>query len=405
MPPLIAHFLSRSLEHRFMLETEPLRTFQSDWMNTGRPEVHQAMENYLEVLNAHLYIPTKEWARLLQQAVRHVTAYLVRPVDTLIDFVFCDEAENILPLYLVHRRMAYFAAYPYLYAAVQAYTERKHLPEIDRTRFASFLARMDQQMTEDHDADAWVRLLEPLFSLLRTAPVSTSPGIPAPLLQAFFEAKEARQPLERLAEARTHFFDETTLKRLLRDTPVPAPAPQATPQPAKAATTPAPKAEPVETQSETALPLWKRFQKQSTPAPDEKQITLKAAPVSDRQPPPLPATNDTEDTAVPLWMKFRAPAEGDGEEPDRLIPLERAVLGNGGHYNREWFTQHLFAGSAEAYKNSLQRLHDAATWPDASQIIAEDIFKKHQVNIYSPAAVSFTNAIETRYRDKLKVKG
>jgi hypothetical protein len=47
----------------------------------------------------------------------------------------------------------------------------------------------------------------------------------------------------------------------------------------------------------------------------------------------------------------------------------------------------------------LRRLAEADNWNEASQIIASDIFRKHKVNIYSDAAVHFTNAVESRFRE------
>ena len=123
--------------------------------------------------------------------------------------------------------------------------------------------------------------------------------------------------------------------------------------------------------------MWKRF----VHAPEIEEP--EAAPYAD------------EPEAIPLWMRFRSAAEPGAAD---LPMLEHAVLGEHGYRNRERFVKNLFSGSAEAYEQVLRRLYTAPTWTQASQIIAQDVFKAHRVNIYSPPAIAFTNAVEARYR-------
>ena len=81
-----------------------------------------------------------------------------------------------------------------------------------------------------------------------------------------------------------------------------------------------------------------------------------------------------------------------------LEDLERSVLGQKGIRNRSLFLRHLFSGSERAYEDTLRKLYAAESWSEASQIIAREVFLKHQVNIYSDPAVAFTDAAEARFR-------
>jgi hypothetical protein len=133
--------------------------------------------------------------------------------------------------------------------------------------------------------------------------------------------------------------------------------------------------------------------------------------------------NEVADGA-PLWQRFRpASASSDAASSDDassnaqpsnaqrsdaqqaeggrdLLPLERAVMGERGPANRDLFVRELFNGSAEDYRQTLQRLREAPNWTRASQIIAQDVFRTHRVNIYSEPAVLFTNAVEDRFRQR-----
>jgi len=106
---------------------------------------------------------------------------------------------------------------------------------------------------------------------------------------------------------------------------------------------------------------------------------------------------------VPLWRRFQGRPERPAtapapEEPTELSTLEHLVLGDRGTRNRELFVRHLFNGSAAEYERTLRLLRHAPNWTQASQIIAQEVFLKNQVNIYSEPAVSFTDAVEARFR-------
>jgi hypothetical protein len=93
-----------------------------------------------------------------------------------------------------------------------------------------------------------------------------------------------------------------------------------------------------------------------------------------------------------------ATPSSSGPSTGDVAPLERAVLGDRGPSNRALFIRELFGGSEDDYRATLKRLRTAPNWTRASQIIAQYVFRAHQVNIYSEPAVLFTNAVEDRFR-------
>ncbi|PSQ92745.1 MAG: hypothetical protein BRD30_02110, partial [Bacteroidetes bacterium QH_2_63_10] len=94
-----------------------------------------------------------------------------------------------------------------------------------------------------------------------------------------------------------------------------------------------------------------------------------------------------------------APISGTAaSEKSALEALERDILGTANPPHRSVYVRQLFNGDRTAYREVLDRLRDAESWGEASQIIASDIFRTYKVNIYSDAAVHFTNAVESRFR-------
>ncbi|WP_022836169.1 hypothetical protein [Salisaeta longa] len=162
---------------------------------------------------------------------------------------------------------------------------------------------------------------------------------------------------------------------------------------------------------EEKTPLWARFQSEKNQkaarrlAADESSpeapADQAAAPAADTDAPDAPRTPDADasqraSAAEPAEPSAPAPsAPADTGEP--VSVLEEDVLGANAEANRAMYVRQLFSGNIDAYERVLRRLRTIETWSEASQFIAQEVFRKHKVNIYSDAAVSFTDAVEARY--------
>ncbi len=396
MPPPVAHFLTRLLQRRIEHEAEHLAWPRSPWLDHEHADVRRAQQALAEALARHGQYPPEAWTPALRQAVDEVTAYLVRPVSTLAAFVFQD-GEAAVPSEVVERRLGYFAGYGYLHESVRMYFQQKNVGEIDPARFAELLRHIDRQMTQDYDAEAWLRLLAPVFDLARR--VLPEAGVPVWLLRAFFDDKQAEaitQRLQTVQERRgLEVLDAAGLRRLLEPPAEIAAAPEV-----DRAARPAPAATPPDEPPQGAVPLWQQFQHGLAPAAQRPAPSGPARLPDEAHPQPSAPTRE----ALPRWMQFRpdaaprtpAPAPAP-PAPTALTTLERTVLGEAGARHRDLFVRHLFGGDGDAYERVLRRLDAAPNWAEASRIIAEDVFKKNQVDIYSDLAVRFTDAAEARY--------
>ena len=407
MPALVAHYLGQMLVQRLEMEDKNLRAARSDWFFWRHPDVQQTHQALLDSLGRHAQIPPAAWPDALREAVHKVMAHLVRPTFTLTEHVFQQKKES-LSSHVILSRVSFFSAYPYLREAVGVYFEQKKTQSIDPDRFEALLTRIDRQMMDDYDADAWLRLMEPLFELVRIAPI-TSGGVSISLLQSFFADKGAHEILQRLQivhkQQGVKVLDEDDLRRLIEpeekayesaltpsnSEPVSSPKTSASKPPSQFLT-PAP----VDLEAEKEpVPLWKQYQK-GAPSSSSSPLEQRKEPPR----PPAPTPPETPDgEPLPLWKRFQTGSEPEiPVGPEELIALERKTLGERGPRNRDIFIKNLFDGSGKEYERTLRRLQSASTWRQASQIIAQEVFLKHQVNIYSEPAVMFTEAVETMYR-------
>ena len=216
MPPLLAHFLTQALNNKLETEVEHLRSVRSTWFDYDHFDVQNSYKEFVSSLAKHSHIPSEEWRANLKRATKLVIAHLVLPTHTLVEYIF-HEGEGPLPAPVIYRQLLYFAAYPYLREAVEAFLKQRQLKEIDRTRFSSLLVQIDKHMTANYTADEWIRLLKPMFDLMRRIPLTNKLGAPIDLLSMFFSDKDVYDIQERLSVEkelhRTSVINEIGLRR------------------------------------------------------------------------------------------------------------------------------------------------------------------------------------------------
>ncbi|MFB6278410.1 MAG: hypothetical protein ABEK75_02800 [Salinibacter sp.] len=435
MPGPVRHYLTHLLRHHHRQEERHLRRARTEWVRYDHPDMEQATRTYLDRMEDHLRVPQAQWTDTLRMATRRTTEYLVRPVPTLTAFVF-EEASAAVPVDHVQWRMRFFGPYDYLRNAVEAFAEKRDRDAFEQDQVERILRRVDERMTADFDTDRWLRLLDPLFETAQHA--NGRKQIPLPVLRTFFEEKNAPRILDALPP---HDREAAVSRHMLRDL-LESTATESAPDPSEASTADSQPSDlrhasegqerasdPTQSDSDeaddAATPMWKQFQveqdpSQRRPAPKEEQ-TDDSQPLwtqfSTRKSPSGPeydstsSSSPTESTSAPEHSsESRSPSEpesGSGSESTPAEPshdptltaLEREVFGHEQTSNRSVYVRELFQGDGDAYRDVLERLRRTGTWSEASQIIASDVFRANQVNIYSDAAVHFTDAVEAGFKE------
>jgi hypothetical protein len=121
------------------------------------------------------------------------------------------------------------------------------------------------------------------------------------------------------------------------------------------------------------LPLWKQFAREGQTTSDMLQRP------SQKQ------------GSEPLWKTYRPAPERES--------IESAILGDAAA-QRDRFVRDIFGGDEGHYIETLSRLSNAPDWQTASSVLSNEVFRRHQVDIYSETAVAFTNAVERRVRQR-----
>ena len=435
MPGALADYLEQVL-HMKLRDAIRESNLQNSWVDLRAAEVQEACTDFMEVMKRHQAFPASVWADFLKNACQQILYLVIQPTASLIDSVF-DPLGNPVRVDTMRDRMGlYPAKIPYR-EALEIWLEEQGDEPVGRDRFEAFLYQADRQLASDSSPQDWLRLFDPLVKVLATAGYRE---VPTEFVEAFLHEKGAKTMLHRLekqygSEASISFDELEVLfasgavksvesARRAASVPTRPAERRQEPQPlwkrfaqgrddvSPTAESPAPSSS-VTSTSNPAEPLWKQFRTSSPPATVEKALEetvgIEQIPTGTGAPVGVETVAQPEPTVriFTLQRSHYVPSEEESvapgvppdssEAPTGLTGLEHTVLGERGARNRDLFIQCLFHGKEQAYEAVLQRLEGARDWSEASQTIANEVFLKHQVNIYSPPAVTFTEAVEARY--------
>ncbi len=449
MPRALADYLEQVL-HMKLRDALRESHLREAWIDAESPEVNEARAHFFNLAARHQGFPASVWADFLKNACCQTLYLVIQPTASLVDSVF-DPLGNPATADTMRDRMGLYPARIPWRDQLETWLDEQGDEPVERDAFEAFARAADRRLAAESSPAEWLRLLDPLAKTLATA---GHRDIPVEFLEAFLREKGAEDLLRYLgqlydskesmpAEKLEAFFTsgiaqaaesaaEPPREQAQPAEPSPPPKPPA-PQPLwkrfarrsdddAPATTPSEPASPRENGSAAPEPLWKQFRPASAPAPAEEAVEKVAAseqsPAGDGASGALKLValpnaaakamaSETRSVASPpeesevadvsdISEASDAPA-GERNGAGALADIEYAVLGERGGRNRGLFVECLFQGREDAYEAVLQRLHGARDWSEASQTIASDVFMKYQVNIYSPPAVAFTEAVEARY--------
>ena len=141
----------------------------------------------------------------------------------------------------------------------------------------------------------------------------------------------------------------------------------------------------------------------------------------------VPSENGSEDSEKerPIWMRYMSEEEieeykkeqerkeeTDAEEQefieDPIIDLtnedatdeEIDNLYDQLEADRNRFVEEIFGGSERAFDQAIEKIAAYNNWREVSEYIKEDIFKRNLVDMYSEAAVDFTDQLQNYFMEK-----
>jgi hypothetical protein len=349
---------------------------------------------------AHAVARADVWEDVLRDAARRALQHALQPRTGLVEIVFGEDGDEHLEQdEVVERIGGYHAGIPFRAAVVRA-VKRMTAPRLNRPDFASTVHRVHDALTLDYTRSDWQKDLETLAVLLASSRTDSLPVDVAAIAADELGCADAGRVLRSMEVETVSFAEFTDLIAGPEPEPVEAEAPGEEPA----------DTEEREPNTSAPIPLWQRFQRNlnepiaTAPRPAATRTTKpplhppSSETVVAREVQPEPAGEpESEESQRPLWQKYRSSQTVSPDESP-ATEIEEFILGSDGARIRDAFVDELFGGDQDSYLEVLDQLRRSKNWPEASRVIAENVFKRFQVNIYSDEAVAFTNAVEARFR-------
>lgn len=185
-------------------------------------------------------------------------------------------------------------------------------------------------------------------------------------------------------------------------------------------------------EAETAVDTKPDTGKEAVQVPGEKEAEKEKAEdkprenrVEENKQEPLDKEEkaDSAEEETPMWMRYmseeeieeykkqqesEADEEEDGfiEEPivdltsEEATENEIAQLKSQLETDRALFVEEIFGGSERAFDEAVEEIAAYDSWRDVSKFIEKEVFKRNLVDMYSEAAVDFTDQLQSYFLDK-----
>ncbi|NNE36556.1 MAG: hypothetical protein HKN13_15080 [Rhodothermales bacterium] len=383
IPADVGHFLIQALQRRGTLEARDLIDTRSSWFDFESSSVRRSCLEFITSMSKQARFPRADFDKALARAVDTCVDYVINPAPTLARFVI-STGQHSNSEQAIRRRAGYFLYYGYLLEGVETYLAKQPPDEYESSRLDAYLRKIDQNRCETLSTEAWMRLLHPVLSLSRFVSAHEE-EISVELVCAFLEQKNVETLTESVRSAGNEsngFLDVSRLESVIQHVL----EPKVIVQESHVAT---PGVSDGSSQNSSGdLPLWKQY------ARDDQATTSETL-----------GNTGSESPAEPLWKTYQTDepdeaiasstgATSDAYTPSAVLSNEEKLLGDSSQH-RSRFIQDLFGGDERAYLVAIDQLLAEKSWPGASSVLASQVFRKHQVDIYSATAIAFTDAVES----------
>ncbi len=413
---------------------------ENKWVNNTE-EVQQKKRFYLNTIFDEARLPAGSAEAVIEQSVAETIKILVQPRKNIPEMLFRNE--EILTEKALNERVKTLTVYQHFAQVLIAYIDRKGHTEISRDKCEKIIKRVDEKLTQNYSPSRWAQLLEPLFTLCKEEPDSN-------LFRLFFEDKKMQRharafEMEDGAISRSHFIEilssldllhegygldhteslaeKKVRKKKERFSP---PPPVADDEPQKESKTSSSvkkddaeskksvntsytegdKTE-VERKSLNEIFADKQIKKQKKEKNDDSSSIT---PVKTEQVwSPIKEEEKTGQKAA-IWQQFMSSdktkenegseetfnrTKGEPKQAERKNDLEKWLQDQ-----KPYFKNELFNGLDREYEESISKISNKNSWKEASKTLQNEVFEKHSINMYSEAAVVFTDRLQDYFTNR-----
>lgn len=423
IPGFITNYFDREAEK--WIREESSMFLSSGRFNYDLPEVKKKFDELYTLLKDTAVFNRPKLMRVMEQAVKLQTNFLIQPERTMVQFVYRDD-DVITPAEVIDS-MKYFVAYAYYYQGLEHYFQTNQMDTISKAKFKNFIQQLDEKALSQDKTKAAVNVATVIVGFLNLGRSKQSDTIDAEILVNAYQDRNLTEYVGAMKSAMSKGV--TTLSLMQLDDLF------------KAYFAPKAEAKPVEDVFKADLtkkvgagidsvikPVYEEKKevvatenlgKLVSQIEDIKEEEVTAASVESFfeeeddediviPPPPPPVKEEVKPAAKPVEKAKTTEAPG-GSAADQLADAMASSLRQAASLedlyqliedkDKKTYIKKLFKKKDKEFFEFLNQLNAAKNWKDANTII-EDTFYQHEVNPYQKEAIEFTDAVYTRYFPK-----
>ncbi|GAB4363405.1 MAG: hypothetical protein Kow0042_01270 [Calditrichia bacterium] len=378
IPDSVKHFFDQEVELWLREEAEKFTT--NDRFDYDMPEVRVLIDKIFDILKQTATFHINKFNQLLERAIKLEANYLIRPHQTLTQFLFKDSF--VITTMDVYDMLKYFDKFQYYKDALTDYFNLKYLREISQNQFEELINEIDHQVFSKDKINTTLKTVKIIINFLNEGR-EPSNSLETDVLIKAFQDRNLNDYVQLIqAEERDGITDISIseLEALLR-----------TGKTSRERKIPEEKAE-ITVEKIPDIETVK-------PEIQVEEITVKA-PVEIPEPVVVEEEYEEEEeelveTAIPTAADQLADVVAEKIKGDRLEDLNQMISSK----QRKKFIKKLFKKNERQYQQFTDTINKLPTWKQAS-ILIDDIFYKIGINPYSKDALEFSDLIYNRYFPK-----
>ncbi len=392
IPNSVKHFFDQEVELWIREEAEKFTS--NERFDYDMPEVRVLIDKIFDILKQNATFHINKFNQLLERAVKLEANYLIRPHQTLTQFLFKDSF--VITTIDVYDMLKYFEKFQYYKDALTDYFNLKYMREISQNQFEELIAGIDEQAFGSDPVNTTLQVAKTIIDFVNEGrPPSDSLPVDI-LIQAFQDRNlddyvklvQAEQ-MDGVKELSLSDLEallrtgKTTSERLMGEERKEEIAPE--------------KIADLETaRPEVQVDEITVKAKPEMPEPEveeaEEEIEEEVEEEVEEEEVAAPAVSAADQLADMVAEKIK----GDHlEDLNQIITVKQ----------RKKFIKKMFHKDEQQYRQFIDLLNNTPTWKQASVAI-DEMFYQTGINPYSKIALEFSDTIYNRYfpKDRLMNK-
>lgn len=383
IPDWVKHFFDQEVE--LWIREESDKFTSSERFDYDVPEVRVLIDKIFDILKQTATFHINKFNRLLERAIKLEANYLIRPHQTLTQFLFKDRF--VITTMDVYDMLKYFDKFQYYKDALTDYFNLKYLREISQNQFEELITGIDKQAFGKEPLTTTLQTVKTIIQFLNEGrtPVETIP------MDILFQALMDRN-LAHYSQLVQEETENGTEEISLADLEILLTTGKTSRERRKAA--------------EKKPATREEIADLETARPEVQVEEIVVNPQKAAIPETAEAREEEYEEEVEEEIEEELPRSGSAAEQlaefvaekikgERLEDLHQLI----NRRQQKKFVKKIFKKDQTRYQEFLDYLNTIPTWKQASVVI-DDLFYQTGINPYMKEALEFSDLIYNRYFPK-----